>query len=90
MLTRYTEQLTEIKLSFFNSIFKDRNASKNIDLEKEIIVQKEQIAELSMSIRKLFELNVELVKELENVIKFINSKHQPYKHALEKDEDFYN
>lgn len=77
-------------MSFFNFIFKDKNASKIIDLEKEIAVQKDQITEASLAIRKLFELNVELVKELENVIKFINSKHQTYKYTLEKDEDFYN
>lgn len=78
-------------MSLFNFFFKDKESLKRIqDLEEEMNAQQAQIVESAIAVKKLFDLNVQLVKELEKVINFINSKSQSYKRSLEKDEDFYN
>jgi hypothetical protein len=78
-------------MSLFSFFFKDKENSKRIqDLEKELSAQQEQIVESAIAVKKLFDLNVQIVKELENLINFINSKSQSYKPSVKKDEDFYN
>lgn len=78
-------------MSLFNFFFKDKESLKRIqDLEEEMKAQQEQIVESAIAVKKLFDLNVQIVKELENLINFINSKSKSYKPSVKKDEDFYN